>query len=88
MTTMMMQSARGHHFISKDEGLACLVCGAYYCDSQSNWPSLCSGRTDLIHPGNGDASSHSLDNCAAFDAAGDCSHLAYTVGCDCSLCQS
>lgn len=78
-----------HSFVSEDSGVSCLVCGAYYESEPDNITvNRCSGRTDLVHPACGDASSHSLDNCTEFDATGDCEHLAYRVDCDCDACKS
>lgn len=73
-----------HRFISEDDCVNCLTCGAHFCDERI--ADFCIGRTDLVHPANGDASSHSLDNCDAFDATGDCDHLATNHGCDCDRC--
>lgn len=74
---------RAHSLISEDQLVMCLVCGAGY-EIESYHPATCSGRTDLVH--GYDCSSHSLDNCDAFDADGACEHLAINQGCDCAVC--
>lgn len=75
-----------HLFLSADEGVSCLVCGAYYDQTRIDHGiyGTCSGRTDLVH--GYDWSSHSLDGCAAFDRCGSCEHTDFE--CDCDLCAA
>ncbi|WNM74168.1 hypothetical protein SEA_NERGAL_77 [Mycobacterium Phage Nergal] len=72
-----------HQFLSADENVSCLTCGAEYEGDGEN-AGHCSQRTDLVH--GFDCSSHSLDDCAKFDQDGECEHLAILTGCDCLLC--
>jgi hypothetical protein len=69
-------------FDGVNESLTCMRCGATYFHSEYG---TCSGRTDLVH--GEDVSSHSLDGCSEFDETGECNHLAWTIECDCSLCN-
>ena len=71
-----------HQFMSEDEGVSCLTCGSYYGEARHDAGvyGSCSGRTDLVH--GHDTSSHSLDNCAAYDAEGHCEHTDFECDCD------
>ncbi len=79
-----------HHWMGEDEYVRCIRCGGLWTDARIEAMDVvnCTGRTDLTHPVSGDASSHALDNCKAFDDVGDCDHLATNHGCDCELCRS
>lgn len=76
-----------HHLISEDDGVSCVVCGAFYFDADAP-RGHCTGRTDLVH-GNDDVSTshHSLDDCEDYDHGGSCKHLAAPLGCDCDRCR-
>lgn len=78
---------RAHQITGQDDGVACIVCGAYYLDPDEV-PADCTGRTDLVH-GNDDVSTshHALDGCADYDEGGQCQHLAVLLDCTCDLCR-
>ncbi|MCW4356093.1 hypothetical protein ONR57_22570 [Hoyosella sp. YIM 151337] len=71
-----------HQLIAADSGTACIACGAYWRTEPAH--SQCHGAPGLVH--GYDTSSHSLDQCRAYDTSGECEHLAILTGCDCDHC--
>ena len=79
-----------HQLIGEDNCLACLTCGAHYCEGREADYSQCSGDTRMVHGYAGERvcwhGAHG--SILVSEAAGDkCEHMALSDDCDCDLCN-